>query len=222
MKPVRFLALLAIASGLSPVAPALALIAIATPFYLHWTAPGDDGVSGKATVYDLRYSLMPLAAANFAQATRITGLAAPAMAGSRESVLVIGLSDGISYFLALQTADERGNWSLLSNVVKRTGPTIGIAQPAAIVSFSPSRPNPARGTVRWTCTLSQAAYVRVDVFDPLGRHVHNVTSGMRDAGEAELVWDLRDDSGHKVGAGLYFVRAQIDASEWTRRLAIVR
>jgi len=222
MSPFRFIALIAVASGLSPVMLLLAPVAIATPFHLYWTAPGDDGMSGRATVYDLRYSLLPITTANFAQATRITGLPAPAVAGSPESVLVSGLSDGVTYYLAIQTADERGNWSLLSNVVKRTGQTIGIGAPDPILSFSASWPNPARGTVHWSCTLPQAAHVRVDVFDLLGRHVHNVADGMRPAGDTELVWDLRDASGTKVAAGLYFVRARIDTSEWTRRLAIVR
>jgi hypothetical protein len=221
MRLVRCIALIALASGLSPVAPALASIAIATPFYLHWTAPGDDGMSGRAALYDVRYSLQPLTLANFAQATPITGLAPPATAGARESVLVTGLSDGISYYLAIQTADERGNWSALSNIVVRNGPTSGIGPSAQTLSFSAPWPNPAGGSVHWTYTLPQAEDVRVDVFDLLGRHIHTVASGMRAAGAAELVWDLRDDSGRKVDAGLYFVRARIGSNEWTRRLTIV-
>lgn len=222
MRLVRCMALIALASGLSPVAQALASTAIATPFYLRWTAPGDDGTSGKATLYEARYSLQPLTLANFAQATLINGIAPPATAGVRESVLVAGLTDGISYYMAIKTADERGNWSGLSNIVVRTGPTTGIGPSARTLAFSASWPNPARETVRWTCTLPQAADVRVDVFDLLGRHVHNVASGMRSAGEADLVWNLRDESGRKVDAGIYFVRARIGSNEWTRRLTIVR
>lgn len=37
---------------------------------LHWTAPGDDGFTGTANSYDLRYSRMPITSATFRAATQ--------------------------------------------------------------------------------------------------------------------------------------------------------
>ena len=50
---------------------------------LRWTATGDDGTSGTATQYDLRYSLAPITAQNFTSASAIPGV--PAARGGSAS-----------------------------------------------------------------------------------------------------------------------------------------
>ncbi len=87
-----------------------------TSITLVWTAPGDDGASGTASSYDIRYSASSINASNWDAATRVTGEPSPASAGSTESFTVGGLSSGSTYFFALKTADEVPNWSALSNV----------------------------------------------------------------------------------------------------------
>jgi hypothetical protein len=62
----------------------------------------------------------------------------------------------------------------------------------------------------------------VDAFDAAGRHLRTIASGWRDAGRGEVAWDLRDDSGRPVGAGVYLLRARIGGVVWTRRLVIAR
>ena len=82
---------------------------------LGWTAPGDDGMSGRASQYDFRYSTAgPLTNANFAQGTAFAA-PAPGPAGSSESVDVTGLAASTHYWFGLRTADEVPNWSLVSN-----------------------------------------------------------------------------------------------------------
>ena len=58
---------------------------------LTWTAVGDDGSTGTATTYDLRYSTSPITAANFGSATPVTGEPAPKTAGQAETLTVTGL-----------------------------------------------------------------------------------------------------------------------------------
>ena len=87
---------------------------------LTWTAPGDDSLSGRAAQYDLRYSTAPISAGNFAAATRVTGMPAPATSGASESFLIAGLSPNTTYWFAIKTADEVPNWSGLSNLVQHT------------------------------------------------------------------------------------------------------
>lgn len=83
---------------------------------VRWTAPGDDGNVGTATTYDLRQSSTLITSANFDQATQVTGLPAPRISGTAEQFTVTGLIPG-QYYFAIKTADEAGNWSLISNVV---------------------------------------------------------------------------------------------------------
>ena len=83
---------------------------------LRWTAPGDDGASGQATEYDLRFATFAITASNFESATRVTDLATPRVAGSTEVVSIAGLAPATVYWFALKTADEVANLSVLSNV----------------------------------------------------------------------------------------------------------
>lgn len=91
---------------------------------LSWTAPGDDGSTGTATTYDVRYSTSAITAANWASASQATGEPAPAAAGSAQSFTVTGLSASTTYYFALKTRDEVSNESTLSNVVS-LGTTAG-------------------------------------------------------------------------------------------------
>jgi hypothetical protein len=218
MKLTQRIALCIAAAGVLIAAPADAFV----PFTVFWTAPGDDNQLGRASAYDLRYSTVPLSAANFNQATRILGVPVPAVAGTLETFVILGLPEESALYLAIKSVDERGNWSAISNVVLRPGQTAGSDAIPAELSFSAPWPNPARQSVRWSYALPRDAQVQVDVFDAMGRHVHTVASGRRAAGRGDLAWDLHDDRGGPVGAGIYFVKARIDSREWSRRLVVVR
>jgi len=83
---------------------------------LNWTAPGDDGNTGTAWKYDIRYSTSPITDANWNTAAQCAGEPAPKPAGSSEAFTVHGLTPNTTYYFALKTADEVPNWSGLSNV----------------------------------------------------------------------------------------------------------
>lgn len=83
---------------------------------LRWTAPGDDGNSGRASFYDIRYANFNITEANFNTATECLGEPPPSNAGDTDSFIVFGLLPQIQYYFALKTADEDSNWSLISNV----------------------------------------------------------------------------------------------------------
>jgi phosphodiesterase/alkaline phosphatase D-like protein len=103
----------------TPPAATSALFAVlpaATSLTLVWPAPGDDGTVGTASAYDIRYSTSTITEANWNAATQMTGEPVPQPAGTPESTLVAGLSEGTTYYFALKAADERGNWSALSNI----------------------------------------------------------------------------------------------------------
>jgi subtilisin family serine protease len=87
---------------------------------LTWTSTGNDGNSGRASVYDLRYSTSNIDSANFASATQYFGTPSPLVAGSTETCSVTGLTPGTKYYFALKAADVFGNTSLISNVVNAT------------------------------------------------------------------------------------------------------
>ncbi len=83
---------------------------------LQWTAPGDDGNSGRASYYDIRFATFLITENNFYAANACLGEPPPSNAGQRDSFVISGLASGTQYYFALKTADEDSNWSFISNV----------------------------------------------------------------------------------------------------------
>jgi len=207
--------------AVAPVPPAAAA---ATSVTLHWTAPGDDGMSGRAQSYVLVRSLFPITAANFSLATVISGVPAPKTAGSAELFTVTNLFPNTGYYFAIKTVDDAGNVSAISNLAHYyTGLVTGVVEPASpMTSFASPWPNPARQSVHFAFDLSRQGTYRLDLFDPTGRHVRTLASGTHPAGRGDLAWDLRDASGADVRAGTYLVRADLAGEIWVRRLVVIR
>ena len=95
----------------------------ATGVMLRWFAAGDDGNTGAARNYDIRYSILPVDEATWGSATSATGEPTPALAGTTQTFLITGLTPGTQYFFALTSADETNNVSPLSNVACATTAT---------------------------------------------------------------------------------------------------
>jgi hypothetical protein len=87
---------------------------------LTWTAPGDDGTTGTAQSYDLRYSLSPITTGTWGGAHQVNGEPTPQPAGAFEAFTVTGLIPLTRYHFALVTRDEAGNLSGLSNLPEAT------------------------------------------------------------------------------------------------------
>jgi len=113
------------ATAPATVANLIVVLPTATTLTLAWTAPGDDGTTGTASQYDVRYSTTTITAANWSSASQIGNEPTPHVAGTPESLTVTGLTQGITYYFALRTADERSNWSAISNVASgQTSPDV--------------------------------------------------------------------------------------------------
>ena len=84
---------------------------------LSWTAPGDDGQSGTAASYLVRYNTLSIETqAKWDAATPvIDGVPQPKVAGSNENMTVYGLDPGTEYHFAVRAQDEIPNLSGLSN-----------------------------------------------------------------------------------------------------------
>jgi len=190
---------------------------------LSWTAPGDNGRTGRGKIYDLRYSTTPLNEANFQTARRVPGLPAPGLPGTAQSAIVEGLSDHTVYYFALKTRDDSGNWSALSNVVRYPSKiTTGVGDAPRASDCSLPWPNPARSATRCALGLPEAAEVQADVFSVSGRHVRSLLNGQHPAGRSEVEWDLRDGNGARVAAGIYLLRVRLGDRTWSRRVTVIR
>lgn len=132
-----------------------------------WTAPGDDGTSGTASAYELRYATTPITPQNFGSALPALNVPTPSGAGTTELLTVAGLAPDTNYWLALRARDEAGNIASLSNVVQgRTLP--GDAAPLV----PPGAPQPHY--VSDHVTLSWGASTHPGV---IGYHVYRRPDG---------------------------------------------
>jgi len=94
------------------VVMSLAVVGVtSTSLTLSWLAPGDDGSSGTAALYDIRWSTGVITAIDFAAATVLSNSPSPAPAGTTESLTLTGLVPGQTIWVALRASDEVGNWS---------------------------------------------------------------------------------------------------------------
>ena len=83
---------------------------------LSWTAPGDDGNTGMASLYTVRHAESPIVSEfGWLMATDVLGEPTPQTAGSGESMTLSGLPSATPYYFAIKTHDEVPNTSGLSN-----------------------------------------------------------------------------------------------------------
>ena len=128
------------AGDTTPPAPIGDLEAVAldsTSVELSWTAPGDDGSTGAAAQYDIRYSMATITEGNWPSATAVSGEPVPASAGAAQVLTVSGLQPDTDYYFAMKTSDEVPNVSGLSNVAPVHTPATQTAPPGLIVPDFP-------------------------------------------------------------------------------------
>ncbi|MCP4541020.1 MAG: hypothetical protein GY832_28120 [Chloroflexi bacterium] len=83
---------------------------------LAWTAPGDDGNTGTAMTYTVRYyDTVIVPGFGWLLATDVSDEPLPLAASTQQSMTVSGLIPGQTYYFAIKTQDEASNTSGLSN-----------------------------------------------------------------------------------------------------------
>lgn len=102
-------------STINDLAVTAGLALNASTIRISWTAPGDDGTTGTAAVYDIRYGSAPITVANWDAATTFADPPLPQMAGTVQTCDVSGLPSAEIIYFAIRTADDNGNTSDISN-----------------------------------------------------------------------------------------------------------
>jgi hypothetical protein len=86
-------------------------------------------------------------------------------------------------------------------------------------------PNPVRerATLMLAIASSDATgRTSVRIVDVAGRTLRTLVDGPLAAGTHPVSWNLTDDAGRPVPAGMYFVRAHTASATFTQRLIVVR
>ena len=83
-------------------------------------------------------------------------------------------------------------------------------------------PNPSAGSVQIWLDLVGPTSVRAVVVDAEGRMVRRLEDVDVPAGRVAILWDGRDDRGHAMPCGSYWVRVRTEEGERALRLTLIR
>ncbi|MCC6349546.1 MAG: T9SS type A sorting domain-containing protein [Candidatus Eisenbacteria bacterium] len=121
----------------------------------------------------------------------------------------------------LTAVDVHGNESPVATL-SPSGTLAVDGSGAAALAFAPPSPNPANARTVLRYTLPAAGAVKLAIYDAAGRQVRVLAAGPREAGEHAEAWDLRDEGGRAVRAGLYFARFEAAGVARVHRVAVTR
>ncbi len=94
--------------------------------------------------------------------------------------------------------------------------------PRAGCWLEPPHPSPARLSTLLAFSLPSPGAATVTVYDVGGRRVRSLPGGRHEAGRGRVEWNLRDDRGQPVRAGLYFVHLALEGRTLgTTRLVVL-
>ena len=87
----------------------------------------------------------------------------------------------------------------------------------------PMQPDPMRGSATIRFALPDRSSVELSVCDVSGRRVRSLRSGeLENAGYHQVFWDGRNDRGHDLPAGVYFIRIRAGEVGIARRAVLMR
>ncbi len=85
------------------------------------------------------------------------------------------------------------------------------------------QPNPFDRITTIHFTLPTADRISLEILDPAGRLVRTLQDHVAvQPGQQQVVWDGRNDAGHRVGSGTYFARLRTLAGETASKLIVVK
>lgn len=127
---------------------------------------------------------------------------------------------GMPFYYRITAIDVHGNESP-SALLLPSG-TLGVDGSQWRPALAPPVPNPARGSTTLAYAVPREEVVRLALYDVDGRLVRMLFDGVEPAGEHVVTWDLRDQAGRAVGAGLYLARFEAAGRVITRRVMAIR
>jgi hypothetical protein len=196
---------------------------------LGWTAPGDDGTTGRASLYEIRYSRNILTAANWSTASVLSNPPLPQTAGTWQTTTLSGLTPGEMYWIGIKSYDEAANSSPMSNcdtaIAKLdiiSGTDDNDNGLPLTYKLSQNYPNPFNPTTAIDFSVPRSTRVQIEIFNIRGERVATLADREYAAGSYTVAWDGNSETGSQVSTGVYFYRLLSDNFSDTRKMVYLK
>jgi hypothetical protein len=147
--------------------------------------------------------------------------------------LVLAGWDGRAYVWMMtgQYRPDRAPWPTFHGNMQRTGfiprqfPTATESEALARRLSALWSPNPFNPSVTLRFAVPGTGGVqpvRVEIYDPRGRHVRTLVDDKRAPGRYQVVWDGRNAAGVPLGSGIYFYRVRAGHEALSGKLTLLR
>ena len=93
---------------------------------------------------------------------------------------------------------------------------------AAAANSCRGNPNPFRATTEITYVLSKQAFVRLEIYDLLGRKVRTLVESVQAAGPHSITWGGTHQTGVPLGSGMYFFRLVAGSQVQAGKIILLR
>jgi len=114
--------------------------------------------------------------------------------------------------------DKKAEWEILQTGIK-------MKENDAIVkdfSLAQNYPNPFNPTTSIKFTLKKSGYIKLAIYDMLGREVKTLLKGKKNAGEYSVSWNGVTNDGLKVPSGMYYYRLESNSYKQTKKMLLLR
>jgi hypothetical protein len=88
-------------------------------------------------------------------------------------------------------------------------------------ALSQNYPNPFNPQTRIKYELPHAGKVVLKVYNIVGQEIRTLADEIKPAGSFEVVWDARDNTGHRVASGVYLSRLVVQGFVQTRKMLLL-
>ena len=168
-----------------------------------------------------------LASLEGARHSRLGEVASLLAAGSPPALLP-GDTLALHYAAGGESEAPHSDWILVMDKLSASTTTSRASGYAREKSQTPvsfalrqNQPNPLSTTTRIGFDLPTASWVRLEIYDLLGRRVRALANGPYPLGEHEVLWDRRMAGGSLAGPGVYFYCIQAGPYREKRRMLVL-
>ena len=131
----------------------------------------------------------------------------------------------IEYFYRVSAVCCGGNnVSFYSDVVSAMLTVMGVDVTSIPDAYSLQQnyPNPFNPTTQIRYGLKESAYVSINIYNLMGKHVRSYVNTVQDAGYNTILWNATDASGQPVPAGMYIYSITAGDFRETRKMILLK